>query len=133
VGYETVRENFFGDIYRTYANPRAVAEGKCTNFLAEGENGCGTFQADLVLAPGESRELIVMLGMGTPQSHGQAAVAQFGNPERCTAEFEALKQQWHGLLEAVKSRPPIRTSTTWPTSGAPITRSSPTRGRDMPR
>jgi len=34
VGYETVRENFFGDIYRTYANPRAVAEGKCTNFLA---------------------------------------------------------------------------------------------------
>jgi len=59
-----------------------------------------------VLAPGESRELIVMLGMGTPQSHGQAAVAQFGNPERCTAEFEALKQQWHGLLEAVKVKTP---------------------------
>jgi cellobiose phosphorylase len=106
VGYETVRERFFGDIYRTYANPRAVAEGKCTDFLAEGENGCGTFQADLVLAPGESRELIVLLGMGTPQSHGQAAVAQFGNPERCEAEFQALKQHWHGLLETVKVKTP---------------------------
>ncbi len=106
VGYETVRENFFGDIYRTYANPRAVEEGKCTNFLAEGENGCGTFQVDLVLAPGESRELIVLLGMGTPQSHGQAAVAEFGNPDRCLAEFQALKQHWHGLLEAVKVKTP---------------------------
>jgi cellobiose phosphorylase len=105
-GYETEREHFFGDIYRTYANPRAVEEGKCSNFLAEGENGCGTFQADIVLAPGESRELIVMLGIGTPKSHGQAAVAQFGNPERCTAEFHALKQHWHGLLEAVKVKTP---------------------------
>jgi cellobiose phosphorylase len=106
VGYETVRERFFGDIYRTYANPRAVAEGKCSNFLAEGENGCGTFQADLALAPGESRELIVLLGIGTPESHGRNAVAQFGNPERCAAEFEALKAHWHGLLEAVKVKTP---------------------------
>ena len=105
-GYETVRENFFGDIYRTYANPRAVAEGKCSNFLAEGENGCGTFQADLALAPGESRELIVLLGIGTPESHGRNAVAQFGNPERCAAEFETLKAHWHELLDVVKVKTP---------------------------
>jgi cellobiose phosphorylase len=105
-GYETVRENFFGDIYRTYANPRAVEEGKCSNFLAEGENGCGTFQADLTLAPGESRELIVMLGVGTPESHGRAAFAQFGNSERCETELQALKQHWHGMLESVKVKTP---------------------------
>jgi N,N'-diacetylchitobiose phosphorylase len=105
-GYETVRENFFGNIYQTYANPRAVADGKCSNFLAEGENGCGTFQADITLPPGETRELIVLLGIGTPESHGKAAVAEFGNPERCEGELQKLKMQWHGLLEAVKVKTP---------------------------
>jgi len=74
--------------------------------MAEGENGCGTFQADLVLAPGESRELIVMLGIGTPQSHGRSAIAQFGSSERCETEFQALKQHWHNLLESVKVKTP---------------------------
>jgi cellobiose phosphorylase len=105
-GYETVRENFFGSVYNTYANPQAVIEGKCSNFLAEGENGCGTFQADLELAPGETRELIVMLGMGQPDTHGHATIAEYGNPARCEEEFTKLKAHWHGLLAGVKVETP---------------------------
>jgi len=105
-GYETVRENFFGSVYNTYANPQAVIDGKCSNFLAEGENGCGTFHADLELAPGETRELIVMLGMGQPDTHGFATIAEFGNPARCEEEFTKLKAHWHGLLAGVKVETP---------------------------
>ncbi|PTY06212.1 N,N'-diacetylchitobiose phosphorylase [Opitutaceae bacterium EW11] len=105
-GYETVRERFLGGVYNTYKNPKVVEEGKCSNFLAEGENGCGTLQADLDLAPGETRELIVMLGMGQPNTHGHRTVAEFGTPERCTAEFEKLKAHWHGLLSGVKVETP---------------------------
>jgi len=105
-GYETVRERFFGDIYHTYANPQAVIDGRCSNFLAEGENGCGTFQAGIELAPGESREIIVLLGMGTPESHGRAAVAEFGGPERCAAELKRLKEHWHGLLAGIRVETP---------------------------
>ena len=104
-GYETVRGAFFGDIYRTYANPRAVEEGEC-GIPGRGGERLRHVPGRIVLAPGESRELIALLGMGTPQSHGQAAVAQFGNPGRCAAEFEALKQHWHGLLGAVKVKTP---------------------------
>ncbi|MBK9990548.1 MAG: N,N'-diacetylchitobiose phosphorylase [Verrucomicrobia bacterium] len=105
-GYETVRENFFGNVYNTYANPQVVADGKCSNFLAEGENGCGTFQADIELAPGETRELIVLLGMGQPDTHGHATIAEFGNPARCEEEFVKLKAHWHGLLAGVKVETP---------------------------
>ena len=84
-GYETVRERFLGSVYNTYANPQAVIDGTCSNFLAEGENACGTLQVELSLQPGESRELIVMLGLGTPESHGYAARAEFGTSERCEA------------------------------------------------
>jgi cellobiose phosphorylase len=105
-GYETVRENFFGSVYNTYANPQAVIDGKCSNFLAEGENGCGTFQANLELAPGETRELIVMLGMGQPDTHGHATISEFGHPARCEEEFTKLKAHWHGLLAGVKVETP---------------------------
>lgn len=106
VGYETVREKFLGSCYNTYADPMAVQQGKCSNFLAEGENGCGTLQADISLAPGEVREIIVMLGLGTPHSHGKAALAEFGNAKRCAEELEKLKASWHRHLQSVSAKTP---------------------------
>ncbi|MBI2512270.1 MAG: N,N'-diacetylchitobiose phosphorylase [Opitutae bacterium] len=105
-GYETVRERFLGSSYNTYANPQAVIDGKCSNFLAEGENACGTLQVEIELQPGETRELIAMLGLGTPESHGYAARAEFGTSERCEAELQKLIAHWHGLLAGVKVKTP---------------------------
>jgi cellobiose phosphorylase len=105
-GYETVRERFLGSVYHTYANPQAVIDGKCSNFLAEGGNAIGTLQVELTLQPGETRELIGMLGLGTPESHGYAARAEFGTPERCAAELKKLAAHWHDLLGAVKVKTP---------------------------
>ncbi|HTT56532.1 MAG TPA: glycosyl hydrolase family 65 protein [Opitutaceae bacterium] len=105
-GFETVRERFLGSVYHTYANPDVVARGACSNFLAEGENPCGTLQADFTVAPGETRELIVLLGLGTPESHGRATVAEFGSTERCARELARLQEHWHGLLGAIKVKTP---------------------------
>lgn len=106
MGYETVRDRFLGSCYNTYANPQAVIDGKCSNFLAEGENAVGTLQTEITLAPGESRELIVMLGLGTIDSHGKATRAEFGSSERCEAELQKLIQHWHSLLESIVVKTP---------------------------
>jgi cellobiose phosphorylase len=105
-GYETVRERFLGSVYNTYANPQAIIDGKCSNFLAEGENAIGTLQVDVTLQPGETREFIAMLGLGTPESHGYAARTEFGTPERCAAELQKLRAHWHGQLDGVKVKTP---------------------------
>lgn len=105
VAFETLRDHFLGS-YGTYACPAAVEQGSLTNFETAGENVVGVLQADLDLAPGESRELIVMLGLGTPASHGRAAVRDFGDSARCQAEFEKLKAWWHGRLGAIRVRTP---------------------------
>ena len=105
-GYETVRERFLGSIYNTYANPQAVVDGKCSNFLAEGGNAVGTLQAEITLQPGETRELIAMLGLGTPESHGYQARSEFGSPERCEAELQKLTAHWHGLLSGLRVKTP---------------------------
>ena len=104
-GVETVRERFLGS-YGGYAAPAVVAAGQCSNFLAEGDNVVGGQQADLTLAPGETRELIVLLGLGTVASHGRRTVAEFGNATRCQEEFEKLKTAWHAPLAALQVETP---------------------------
>jgi cellobiose phosphorylase len=105
VAIETLRDNFLG-FYGTYAKPEALETGKLTGFQTAGENVVGVQQVDLDLSPGETRELIVLLGLGTPESHGKKAVAEFGNPERCERELSALKQSWHSLLGGVRVKTP---------------------------
>ena len=104
-GYETVREKFLGT-YGGYAAPETVAKGRCSNFLAEGDNTCGSLQADLTLAPGETREIIVLLGLGTVSSHGKKTVAEFGNPARCEQELVKLKAAWLTPLASLQVSTP---------------------------
>ena len=104
-GVETTREKFCGP-YGGYAAPDAVVRGKCSGFLAEGDNVVGGQQIDLVLAPGETRELIVLLGLGTVSSHGRKTVAEFASPERCEAELQKLKASWHAPLAALQVETP---------------------------
>ncbi len=105
VAFETLRDHFLGN-YGTYAAPEALTSGKLTNFQTAGENVVGVQQVDLELAPGETRELLVLLGLGTPESHGLSTVAEFGNPERCALELEKLKASWHGHLKSVEVKTP---------------------------
>ena len=63
-GYDTDRDAFLGP-YRSYAKPIAVERGKCTNSLAVGDNGCGVLQTRIQLKPGETKEFLVLMGVGT--------------------------------------------------------------------
>ena len=105
VAFETLRDNFLGS-YGTYARPAALESGRLSNFETAGENLVGVLQVDLDLAPGESRELIVMLGLGTPESHGRALASEFGDSARCQQELEKLKASWHHRLGSIRVQTP---------------------------
>ncbi len=95
--YDTSREAFLGP-YRSYHNPLAVERGACTNSNAYGDNGCGSVQTDLDLQPGESREFLVLLGIGDARTRGKQTVAEYGSLERAERELTALKAHWHAKL-----------------------------------
>lgn len=105
VAFETLRDRFLGN-YGTYASPEALARGSLTNFQTAGENVVGVQQVNLELEPGQSEELLVLLGLGTPESHGRRTTEVFGNSERCEAELLRLKGHWHSLLEGVRVKTP---------------------------
>lgn len=74
-GYDTDREAFIGS-YRTYANPEVVEAGACKGTLASGDNPCGTLQVVIELAPGESMEFTVVVGIGEAAKEGKEAVGE---------------------------------------------------------
>ena len=104
-GFDTDRDVFIGP-YRSYANPAVVARGTCTNSLAYGGNMCGTVQVDLTLKPGESKELVVMLGVGSAAVEGRRVRRQFGTMARARRELEKVTQHWHQYLASFTAHTP---------------------------
>src|ERR1035438_6192483 len=90
VGYETDRVAFIGS-YRSYHNPAVVEQGRCTNSLAVGDNACGALQARIALAPGETKEFLVLMGIGRAREEGKAAAAEFGSMKKVRDELAKLK------------------------------------------
>jgi cellobiose phosphorylase len=60
-GFDTQLADFLGP-YRGWDRPLAVEEGRARDSLAHGWSPCGSHHVELELAPGESREVVFVLG-----------------------------------------------------------------------
>ncbi len=96
-GFDSSRESFLG-AYRGYHNPLVVEQGKCTNSLAYGDNACGTLQTNITLQQNESREILILLGIGDAHTIGKKTFAEFGSLKRAEIELQKLKDEWHAKL-----------------------------------
>lgn len=104
-GFDTDQERFLGH-YRTYANPEVVEKGLCTNSLAAGDNVCGTIQIDIELQAGETRDLVVLMGVGEAAVEGKKAVAAYSDPIVLAAELEKVRAFWHNRIQALTTQTP---------------------------
>lgn len=104
-GFDTDREAFLGP-YRSYDRPLVVEQGRCTGSLVHGDNGCGTFQIDLDLAPGEERELVVLLGVGEAEREGAAARREIPDAAAARRALAGVRDYWHAKLGALTVQSP---------------------------
>jgi N,N'-diacetylchitobiose phosphorylase len=105
VGFETDREHFLGP-YRTYANPLVVEKGECNNNEAYGDNPCGSLQVGLELAPGESKEFAVLVGIGRADVEGRQAVSEFSDLSKAEKELNRVKDYWHQKMMGFSAETP---------------------------
>lgn len=98
-------QSFLG-AYGTYAAPRAVAEGKCGNATAAGDNPAAAFQVDLELQPGESKTFAVLYGVGRAETAGKEAAAAMATPEKTAAALDAVRKHWHTRLATLSAKTP---------------------------
>jgi len=105
VGCDTDRERFIG-VYRSFHSPQTVQNGKCSNSLGRSDNICGSIQSDFDLKPGESKQILVILGIGKADTAGAAVVREFGSIKRAEEELTKLKAHWHRLLRNMRTKTP---------------------------
>ena len=118
--YDTSRDEFLG-LGNGNAFPDAVTEGKCRNSVASGWYPIASHQINLTLQPGESRELIFLLGYcENPQDQkweapnvinkapAHALIERFSTEEQIAKAFDDLHAYWDQLLSryTVKSHDP---------------------------
>ncbi|GAB4239037.1 MAG: N,N'-diacetylchitobiose phosphorylase [Candidatus Methylacidiphilales bacterium] len=104
-GYDGDREKFLGP-YGGFSAPDAVRDGACRNSHGSSDNICGAVCSRVELAPGETSDVLVLLGIGTGQKEGRAALDRAGTPERAAEVLAGVKQYWHRLLDVCTVKTP---------------------------
>ncbi len=97
-------DNFIGS-YRTYSNPVAVENGKLDNSMNYNSNSCGALQSDITLEPGQTIELVYILGQKNNEQ-ADAILNEYKNTSKCSEEIAELKNYWHATLDRFQVETP---------------------------
>ena len=110
-GFDTDRESFLG-LYNGFDEPQVVIEGKPRNSEAHGWSPIASHYMEITLQPGESRDLVFMLGyveneqdkkweskgvINKEKAHDM--IARFDTAEKVDRAFDELRAYWDNLLE----------------------------------
>ncbi|MGD0413341.1 MAG: glycosyl hydrolase family 65 protein [Verrucomicrobiota bacterium] len=119
-GFDTQRDTFLG-AGRGWDNPAAVERGKSYNSVARGWAPHGSHHVKMNLKPGETREIIFLLGyhenpadrkFDPPDSQTvnkktvQPVIAKYLDGRNVAAAFQALRENWDGLLGVYQVQSP---------------------------
>ena len=97
------RDVFVGS-YRSYANPKGIEEG-LKGDLNYNTNSCGALQTDLVLMPGETKELTYVMGQ-RPEAVAREIIARYEKAGVVEEELRELTEYWHSKLDHFQVRTP---------------------------
>ena len=119
-GYDTQRETFLGP-YRGWDDPLAVMEGKSFNSEAHGWAPIGSHHISIMLNPGESHQVIYVLGYHenpADQKFEDAAcqrvnkrtvkpvIKKYLDPDQVEIAFRGLGEFWDSLLNIIQVKTP---------------------------
>ena len=109
-GFDTDRETFFG-LYNGFDEPQTVLEGAPRNSEAHGWSPIASHFVEVVLQPGESKELVYVLGyVENPEEEkwesknvinktkAKETISRFDTAEKVDVALAELKAYWDKLL-----------------------------------
>ncbi|MFW5801588.1 MAG: GH36-type glycosyl hydrolase domain-containing protein, partial [Spirochaeta sp.] len=109
-GYDTDRESFFG-MYNGFQQPQTVMENAPRNSVADGWSPIASHFHRLTLAPGETRQMVFILGYVENKDEekwtadgrintrpAEELIQRFGEPKQAEAALAELRDYWENLL-----------------------------------
>jgi cellobiose phosphorylase len=113
-GFDTDRNTFTG-LYNGLDTPDVVMDGKPQNSVAHGWSPIASHYIEITLQPGESRELVFMLGyVEVPKDQkwqsfsvinkapAHAMLQKYDTSAKVDAAFDQLKSYWTSLLDKIQ-------------------------------
>ncbi len=110
-GFDTDRETFLG-LYNGFDEPQVVLDGKPRNSVAHGWSPIASHYLEITLQPGESRDLVFVLGyVENPQDEkweskgvinkkrAKEIMERYDTSEKVDRAFAALRGYWDDLLD----------------------------------
>ena len=111
-GFDTDRDRFLGP-YRGWDRPAVVERGRSGDSIAHGWAPCGSHHVELTLGPGETGEIVFLLGyaenpvdakfdppgsMRIDKNRAGAVVRQYLDSAEVDNAFQQLAERWSDLL-----------------------------------
>jgi cellobiose phosphorylase len=115
-GFDTQRDTFLG-AYRGWEKPVAVERGESFDSIAHGWAPCGSHHVELTLAPGETKEIVFLLGYSenpvedkfdppgsqtVNKKRVKPVIERYLHPEEVGRAFERLREYWSDLLATLQ-------------------------------
>lgn len=103
--FETDREVFLGN-YHHEGEPEAVQNGRCQNSIAVGGTPCGALHHKITLAPGETKVITFIAGVGDAGVKGKEMRARFSGAGAVDAALSEVAAYWEKRLSNFKMETP---------------------------
>jgi cellobiose phosphorylase len=86
--------------------PAALARESLAQRFGAGLDPCAALQVRLNLEPGETREVVLLLGQGDDREHALALACRFGSIEAARRALEEVERHWDEILDIVQVKTP---------------------------
>jgi cellobiose phosphorylase len=119
-GFDTQRDSFLGP-YRGWDQPVAVEQGRSADSIAHGWAPCGSHHVEVVLGPGETQEIVFLLGYAEnpidakfdppgsrtiAKTRVEPVLERYLRVDEVDAAFARLRDHWSGLLGTFEASTP---------------------------
>jgi cyclic beta-1,2-glucan synthetase len=88
------------------ASPAALRHAKLSGHAGAGLDPCAAMQSYVELAPGESHQIIILLGEGANIDEARTLAARFSKASEVNQAFERVLSHWDELLSTIEVHTP---------------------------
>ncbi len=99
--YTGDRLEFLGKI-PNYENPRGINLDKLSNSVGLGYNPCGAIEIEIVIPPGEEKELVLLLGEERDLEKGYKTISKYKDLKESKKALETIKEFWDRTVDTIQ-------------------------------